>query len=125
METSYQKIIRCGNDKLKKDVRKEIAIYAHDHGITKTVEDYHIAKNTARKWRDRYRRGEPMTDRSRKPERQPNQIALYWRCLIIDKAQDRDRATAGATGKQNQTDRYFRFLATEGIPHSLQSENDS
>ena len=87
METSYQKIIRCGNDELKKDVRTEIAIYAHDHGIAKTVEDYNIVKNTARKWRDRYRRGEPMTDRSRKPERQPNQIAPYWRCLIIDKAE--------------------------------------
>ena len=87
METSYQKIIRCGNDELKKDVRTEIAIYACDHGIAKTVEDYNIVKNTARKWRDRYRRGEPMTDRSRKPERQSNQIAPYWRCLIIDKAE--------------------------------------
>ena len=46
METSYQKIIRCGNDELKKDARKEIAIYAHDHGIAKTAEDYHIVKNT-------------------------------------------------------------------------------
>lgn len=88
MNVSYNEIVRNGNNKLKAQIRKEMALFALKHGNASAAKEYGVDSRTVGKWVDRYTVGEPLTDRSSKPHSSPKATCMYWRFLIIDKAKE-------------------------------------
>lgn len=74
------------NAPLTPEGRRRLAVLVVDQGwpIRRAAERFQCAHATAKKWSDRYRAGEPMTDRSSKPHRSPRQLPTRTERRIVN-----------------------------------------
>lgn len=66
----YYAMIRSDNANVT--LRARMVRYAEDHSISAAARLFRTSRKTVRKWLERHRAGEPLTDRSRRPKTSPN-----------------------------------------------------
>ena len=64
--------------------RKELINYAIDYGNKKAAQQFQTTVKTVRKWRNRWeeKKGAALKDRSKKPEKSPRMMKMYWQFKI-------------------------------------------
>ena len=76
--TSYK------NSKDPSLLRKELINYAIDYGNKQAAQQFQTTVKTVRKWRNRWeeKKGAALKDRSKKPEKSPRMMKMYWQFKI-------------------------------------------
>ena len=65
-------------------LRKELVSYALKYGNKKAAQYFQTTVKTVRKWRKRWqeKKGAGLKDRSKKPEKSPRMMKMYWQFKI-------------------------------------------
>ena len=73
------------NAPLTPEGRRRLAVLIVEHGwsLRRAAERFQCSPATAKKWADRYRAGQPLTDRSSRPRRSPNRLPRRTERRII------------------------------------------
>ena len=72
------------NSKAPSLLRKELVSYALTYGNKKAAQEFQTTVKTVRKWRKRWqeKKGVGLKDLSKKPEKSPRMMKMYWQFKI-------------------------------------------
>ena len=96
-------------------LRKELVSYALKYGNKKAAQQFQTTVKTVRKWRKRWqeKKGAGLKDRSKKPEKSPRMMKMYWQFKIkalAEKATADNKRINGAMIKREYSIPYNRSL---------------
>lgn len=87
---TYYDIVKAENQ--RQALRKEMVLYAEEHSVSAAARHFGTTRKTVRKWLLRHRRGETLTDRSRRPHSCPTRTDPETEQLVV---QTRNRTGYG------------------------------